>query len=172
MAAARIPACRPRSLKCSTIWAASSRVGARTRARVTPRFWPMSRFRMGSANAAVLPLPVIAQARTSRPSTAGGMPSRWIGVGTVKPRSATPFKRLGCRLNEEKLMFGIIMLSEGARLLDEQWKLRHSMIRFQTGPAGIRERRTGPGEAAVRANEAQDRLGVPGSPRGVELGEK
>ena len=67
---------RPRSLKCSTICAASSRVGARTSARVMPRFLPRSRCRMGSAKAAVLPLPVMAQASTSRPSRAGGMASR------------------------------------------------------------------------------------------------
>ena len=36
---------------------------------------------MGRRKAAVLPLPVMAQASTSRPARAGGMASRWIGVG-------------------------------------------------------------------------------------------
>ena len=51
-------------------------------------------------NAAVLPLPVIAQASTSRPVRAGGIASRWIGVGTVKPSASTARSRSGCRVND------------------------------------------------------------------------
>jgi hypothetical protein len=36
---------------------------------------------MGRRKAAVLPLPVSALARMSRPSRAGGMESVWMGVG-------------------------------------------------------------------------------------------
>ena len=43
----------------------------------------------------VLPLPVMAQARTSLPSSAGGMASAWIGVGRAKPRSLRPRRRSG-----------------------------------------------------------------------------
>ena len=80
---------------CSSICAASSRVGVRMRARVTPRFLPIRWLRIGSRKAAVLPLPVMAQASTSRPSMAGGMASAWIGVGRVKPISRTPRRSSG-----------------------------------------------------------------------------
>src|SRR5476649_617247 len=59
---------------------------------------------MGRTNAAVLPLPVIAHARRSRPSIAGGMESFWMGVGFVKPISLMPRRRSGWRRNEEKGM--------------------------------------------------------------------
>ena len=41
-----------------------------------------SRWRIGSAKAAVLPVPVGASASTSRPASSGGMASRWTGVGS------------------------------------------------------------------------------------------
>ena len=47
------------------------------------------------SGAAVFPLPVMAQARTSRPSIAGGMACCWMGVARVKPSSRTPFMRSG-----------------------------------------------------------------------------
>jgi hypothetical protein len=59
----------------SRICAASSRVGVRMSARVVPRGRAMRRFRIGRRKAAVFPLPVMAQARTSRPPIAGGMAS-------------------------------------------------------------------------------------------------
>ena len=40
------------------------------------------RWSIGSANAAVLPVPVGASARRSRPASSGGIASRWIGVGS------------------------------------------------------------------------------------------
>jgi hypothetical protein len=48
-----------------------------------------------SRNAAVLPLPVIAQAMTSRPSTAGGMASSWIGVGRAIAHVPDPAHQVG-----------------------------------------------------------------------------
>ena len=63
------------SVRSSRICAASSRVGVRTSARVVPRGFAINLWRMGSRNAAVLPLPVMAQASRSRPSRAGGMAS-------------------------------------------------------------------------------------------------
>ncbi len=73
----------PYFLKQSKFWMASSRVGVRTRARIfagscSPRTW-----RIGSANAAVLPVPVWAQAIRSLPESAAGMAFSWIGVGVV-----------------------------------------------------------------------------------------
>src|SRR5262245_49785812 len=84
------------------IWTASSRVGVRTRARVVRRGLCRSRCTMGRPKAAVLPLPVAAQARTSRPSRAGGMAWSWMGVGLVKPSSLTPRSSKGSRPNDEK----------------------------------------------------------------------
>jgi Protein of unknown function (DUF2585) len=52
--------------------------------------------------AAVLPLPVAAQASTSRPASAGGMASDWMGVGRVKPSSLRARVRLGCSPRCEK----------------------------------------------------------------------
>ncbi len=65
--------CTASSSRCAWIWAASSRVGVRTSARVVPRGLAITRCRIGSTKAAVFPLPVIAQARTSFPAAAGGI---------------------------------------------------------------------------------------------------
>ena len=69
---------------------------------VVPRGLSMRRCRIGSPKAAVLPLPVMAQARTSRPARAGGTASAWIGVGRAKPSSFTPLRRLGWSFSEVK----------------------------------------------------------------------
>jgi len=82
-------------------WAASSRVGVRTRARTPRPGRSARRCRIGSTNAAVLPLPVIAAASRSRPSSAGGRTARWTGVGSMKPRSAMPRWRAGLRRKSE-----------------------------------------------------------------------
>ena len=70
-----------------------------TRARVAPRGVRSDWCRIGSRNAAVFPLPVLAQASTSRPARAGGMASVWIGVGRMNPSSLMPFRRLGWSLS-------------------------------------------------------------------------
>jgi hypothetical protein len=57
----------PNTLNCSAIWNANSRVGVRITAKIpkgsSDNFW-----RMGKANAAVLPLPVLALPMTLRPT--------------------------------------------------------------------------------------------------------
>ncbi len=59
---------------------ASSRVGASTSACGV--FWVVSsRSRIGSANAAVLPVPVWARPITSRPSSRWGIVWAWIAEG-------------------------------------------------------------------------------------------
>ena len=57
---------------------------------------------MGRAKAAVLPLPVIAEARRSRPSRAGGIACFWMGVGRSNPRVRTPRWSSGFRPKTEK----------------------------------------------------------------------
>ena len=94
--------CTARSFRSSRIWAASSRVGVSTSARVVPRGLSISLCRIGRRKAAVLPLPVTAQASTSRPASAGGMASVWMGVGRVKPSSLRARVRLGCSPRCEK----------------------------------------------------------------------
>jgi hypothetical protein len=59
---------------------ASSRVGARTSACGVFCF-RSSRAAIGSANAAVLPVPVCAMPTTSRPSSSAGIVAAWIGDG-------------------------------------------------------------------------------------------
>ena len=74
----------------ASICRASSRVGLTTSARGDPgRLARPMRSIMGSANAAVLPVPVVAAATTSRPSSASGMACSCTGVGTVNPIRAT-----------------------------------------------------------------------------------
>src|SRR5512139_1767006 len=94
--------CTASSWRCASIWAQSSRVGVRTSARVVRRGFPIRRCRIGRPKAAVFPLPVAAQARTSRPAMAGGIDCSWMGVGLVKPSSRTPRRRRGSRPKEEK----------------------------------------------------------------------
>src|SRR5918993_4792047 len=101
-AAALTGVCTAKLSRSSRIWAASSRVGVRTRARVVPRGLSSSLWRIGSRKAAVLPLPVAAHARTSRPARAGPMASDWMGVGRVNPRSFKARVRLGCSPRCEK----------------------------------------------------------------------
>ena len=71
---------------------ASSRVGTSTRPRGRPddgRGAPASRWIIGSANAAVLPVPVPAWPIRSRPVSSSGIASRWMGVGSSYPRAVT-----------------------------------------------------------------------------------
>src|ERR1700722_14418925 len=70
-------------------WAANSRVGSSTRARERGSCSPRSD-RMGSAKAAVLPVPVGALPMTSRPDMIRGMALNWMGVGSVYPIAFTP----------------------------------------------------------------------------------
>ena len=64
----------------SATWIASSRVGASTSACGLNCFGSI-RARIGSAKAAVLPVPVWAWPSTSRPASSGGMVAAWIGEG-------------------------------------------------------------------------------------------
>ena len=79
-------ACR-RSRSCRRSACDSSRVGDSTRTRQPPRGGrpPLAarRCRIGSAKAAVLPVPVWAMPSRSRPSSTAGMAWAWIGVGVV-----------------------------------------------------------------------------------------
>ena len=65
---------------------ASSRVGTRMRAWISLRAGS-TRSRTGIVNAAVLPVPFLARARMSRPVSAMGMDSSWMGDGLSKPCS-------------------------------------------------------------------------------------
>ncbi|MCY1499505.1 hypothetical protein D9M68_335240 [compost metagenome] len=86
---------------CLRVCCASSRVGSRISARVRTfgLASPSRRCSIGSTKAAVLPLPVCAITRRSRPSRAGGMAAAWTGVGSAKLSSATALSRRSCRAN-------------------------------------------------------------------------
>src|SRR6185436_13785017 len=96
---------RPYRAKLSPIWEASSRVGESTRTRTwrglgTGTDW--SRWRMGSANAAVLPVPVWAQPSRSLPSRTCLIVCCWIGVGFSYPSSRTARRRGSIRGSSSK----------------------------------------------------------------------
>ena len=55
------------------------------------------RWRIGRTNAAVLPVPVCAQASTSRPASTCGMTWAWTGVGWSYPSSSTARTSAGTR---------------------------------------------------------------------------
>ena len=75
--------------RCASICTASSRVGARISARQVPGAGrppsPRMACRIGSPKAAVLPVPVWATPKMSRPASCGGIACTWIGVGVSKP---------------------------------------------------------------------------------------
>ena len=74
----------------SSICTASSRVGASTSARVAAGRVGTAlrkRCRIGTRNAAVLPVPVSAQAMTSPPASASGITPLWTDRVSVQPRS-------------------------------------------------------------------------------------
>ena len=80
-------AARRRCESSRAIWLASSRVGVSTstRGRAARGVRPAlaRRCRIGSAKAAVLPVPVWAMPQRSRPARTEGMACAWIGVGVV-----------------------------------------------------------------------------------------
>src|ERR1700733_7071940 len=81
---------RARGLSTSVTWVASSRVGTRTRPRgralrVDP---PASRLTRGREKPRVLPEPVCAPPRMSRPASASGSVAAWTGNGAVIPWSS------------------------------------------------------------------------------------
>ena len=99
-----------RSWTLSSTCIASSRVGTRMSTRTGWRAgeklvfaWSRSRSRIGSTKAAVLPVPVWAAARTSRPSRTSGMAAVWTGVGVSYPSSATMRTRSADRPSESKV---------------------------------------------------------------------
>src|SRR5439155_8749293 len=70
-------------------------------ARQAPRLPVYRRCRIGSRNAAVLPVPVDAQPIRSRPARITGIASAWIGVGRVYPMSRTASVSGGISWNSE-----------------------------------------------------------------------
>src|SRR4051795_5330399 len=103
-----------------------------------------SRSRIGSVNAAVLPVPVCAAARTSRPCSTIGMARSWTGVGSVYPSSSTVLRRTG----------------ESPRSANAKW------VCFLLDADGRRPRRSIPDNAGMgahgtRAVDVARRAGIP-----------
>mmetsp|Transcript_79926 Transcript_79926/g.117086 ORF Transcript_79926/g.117086 Transcript_79926/m.117086 type:complete len:279 (+) Transcript_79926:754-1590(+) len=80
----RSPMDEPSAANCSSIWNASSRVGVSTSAKI-PKGSLARSCRIGRAKAAVLPLPVSADAITSLPFKTAGMQCHCTSVGRVRP---------------------------------------------------------------------------------------
>src|SRR5216683_6727911 len=125
---------------CSTC-AANSRVGVRMSARTGWRAGDAlvlacraNRCRSGSVNPAVLPVPVWAPPRTSRPCSTNGIACAWIGVGSTYPCSATAFSSSGSRSSSAKL--GKRILSFRPRSGPK--KLQSVTVDLRTGWATIR----------------------------------
>lgn len=80
------PVCLPSVLQTCEVWSASSRVGTRRRAWILLTLG-LTRSSVGMMKAAVLPVPFLARARTSRPVRAMGMASSWMGEGRSNCRA-------------------------------------------------------------------------------------
>jgi len=80
------PRCFPSSRATCEVCSASSRVGTRITAWISLRL-VSRRSRTGMQKAAVLPVPFLARARMSRPVSAIGIDSSWIGEGRSNPFS-------------------------------------------------------------------------------------
>jgi hypothetical protein len=81
---------------------ASSRVGAKIKVLsvLVPDFVIL--FKMGSTKAAVLPVPVCAQAIRSFPVKITGIAISCMGVGVSKPMASSPSCKEDSKLNELK----------------------------------------------------------------------
>src|ERR1035437_3910527 len=92
----------------------------------------MRRSISGIPNAAVLPVPVCALARTSLPARAGGIAAAWTGVGVVKPSSRTARRSAGLRPSASKVGCIDSFENERARSIVGNSKDRAS----ETSPGG------------------------------------
>ncbi len=107
-----------------SICCASSRVGVMTSARgaVTAEplglgsFPPIRSWRTGSVNAAVLPVPVWAEATRSRPLRTNGMACCCTGVGVSKPSLVTPASICSFRPSSPNVVSMVYMVQQGAVL--------------------------------------------------------
>ena len=128
-AAAVIGVCTARPSRSSAICAASSRVGVSTSARVVPRGRPISLCRIGRRNAAVLPLPVMAHASRSRPSSAGGMASDWIGRRPGEAELLEALEQIGMEIEGAE--------RHDAALVDDRPSSHGRCARNEWGPGGM-----------------------------------
>ena len=103
------PMCAPSASNCSEICRASSRVGEMTRAKSGCGL-SSRRCSTGRPNAAVLPEPVSASPMMSRPCSAHGIASHWMGDGALKP-SALHASQSGSASPSDANVFGASPLS-------------------------------------------------------------
>ena len=140
-------------MKLCATWLASSRVGVSTRTRGRPgmRFVRVceSRSRIGSAKAAVLPVPVWAMPQRSRPARIGEIDCFWIGVGLVWPSAAMARRMDSPRAKSENWFKGYFRYVK-ARRTDA------SCVVFCR--SGVVRRPARNGLSGLRANEDQGRV--------------
>ena len=143
----------------SATWIASSRVGVRISAWGA-RTAGSIRDSSGSANAAVLPVPVWARPRTSRPSSSSGMVSVWIGVGVVKPWSTRVPSTRSSRPSATKPFTG----SASGASRRRRWARRRpwSGRRRRRSPEERVEREIGVGQDSSVGHRTLSRMGYGG----------
>ncbi len=108
----------------ASIWFASSRVGASMRTEVPRRLLSLSRCRIGSKNAAVLPVPVSAVPITSPPLNITGIACFWMGVGSVNPICSHLSFKHGCKPSSLKFICVYLFLSQPRNLIAQAAYLR------------------------------------------------
>lgn len=99
----------PISRNAIKVCTANSLVGEITTApspSIGPHLRRYNRSRRGMRKAKVLPEPVLALPRTSRPRRDGGIPSDWIGVGETKWLDLRPL-----RVRDERGSWSKVMMS-------------------------------------------------------------
>jgi hypothetical protein len=77
--------------------------------------------KIGKLNAAVLPLPVCAKPIISRPSSAEGIDSTWIGVGFLNPRVVHDAHSSGIIPREENVWVVVSIPSGWSGEVDRVW---------------------------------------------------
>ena len=112
--------------KLRPIWAANSRVGASTSAfgargmgrKVPARTSCANCCKIGSAKAAVFPVPVWAVPKTSRPSSAGGIACSWMDVGFTYPAMRSASLKAGSSAKSWKVVVVLVGAWLGAAASD------------------------------------------------------
>src|SRR4030095_926555 len=123
-------------------WSASSRVGTTTRPRgcraVRLPLAVAVRTSSGSPKARVLPEPVSARPRPSRPARASGRVRAWMGRGVVMSRAASAATRVGGTPSSAKELPGVVGGGGGGGGGAGEWD-RHS-VQGGSGAPGARQR--------------------------------
>ena len=119
----------------------------------------MSRASIGSAKAAVLPLPVCAAARMSRPARAAGMVAHCTGVGVVMRRLVRAFTSQPGRPSARKLVAaGAAELKEEEEAAEAEAEAAEAAGAMPSSAGASEEREEGAGRDSVAEADGRERL--------------